>query len=451
MQTSILKRARLLKDVPYPGGPIVYWMNRDQRTADNWALLFAQAWAREQDVPLLVVHNLVPNFLQGGARQWSFKVRGLQEVEKRLHEHHIPFIVYVGKDSHKEMAKELKVRKIGGLVTDFFPLRASQAWLNDVKGQLTIPIYQVDAHNIVPCWVASQKQEFSARTIRPKIHAHLPEYLTDIPCLKKQPVHPFAPHSSSAWEQMLHTASVHKTPEAVNWIEPGEQAAHKALRAFIKYRLPAYAEKRNDPLENALSDLSPYFHFGHLSPQRVAWEVSRADIPKAAKDAYLEELIIRRELSDNYCYYQPQYDTFAGLPHWAQVTLEEHRHDPRPYIYTKTQLEKAQTHDDLWNAAQQQMVKTGKMHGYLRMYWAKKILEWTKTPEDALEVALFLNDRYELDGRDPNGYVGVAWSIGGLHDRPWFNRPIFGSVRYMSRTGCEKKFDTDAYINRWVK
>ena len=189
---------------------------------------------------------------------------------------------------------------------------------------------------------------------------------------------------------------------------------------------------RNDPLKNGQSGLSPYLHFGQIAAQRVALEVMGSAGPTDARKAFLEELIVRRELSDNFCFYNPRYDRVDGFPAWARATLDRHRRDPRDYLYTPEQFEQARTHDDLWNAAQREMVRTGKMHGYLRMYWAKKILEWTPSPEEALKIAITLNDRYELDGRDPNGYAGIAWSLGGVHDRPWGERKVFGMIRYMS-------------------
>jgi deoxyribodipyrimidine photo-lyase len=216
------------------------------------------------------------------------------------------------------------------------------------------------------------------------------------------------------------------------------------LRRFIKNRLSRYPDERNDPTKEVVSDLSPYLHFGQLSAQQVALEVRKSGMK--GREDFLEELIIRRELSDNFCFYNPHYDRFDGFPDWAKKTLDEHRKDPRDYIYTLEQFESGQTHDELWNAAQMEMVKRGKMHGYMRMYWAKKILEWTKSPEEAQEIAIFLNDKYELDGREPNGYVGIAWSIGGVHDRAWGQRPVFGKIRYMSYNGCRSKFNVAKYI-----
>jgi len=232
----------------------------------------------------------------------------------------------------------------------------------------------------------------------------------------------------------------------VTWIKPGSKGGLKALHLFVQNKLDSYDSGRNDPTKDAVSLLSPYLHFGQVSAQRVALEVSKAHASAACKDAFLEQLIVRRELADNFCYYNPDYDRVEGFPGWAQRTLEEHVKDRREHLYAREEFEHAQTHDDLWNAAQQEMVKRGTMHGYMRMYWCKKMLEWTRHPREALEIAIYLNDRYELDGRDPNGYTGIAWSIGGVHDRPWGTRPIFGNIRYMSYNGCKSKFDVKAYV-----
>jgi len=197
------------------------------------------------------------------------------------------------------------------------------------------------------------------------------------------------------------------------------------------------------------SHLSPYLHFGHLGPHNVALTIQRAKAPQAAKSAFLEQLIVRRELAVNFVRFNPAYDSLECLEPWADRTLAEHACDRRPIVYTEQQLENAATHDALWNAAQVQMVTTGWMHNYLRMYWAKKILEWSPSPQVAYQRAVFLNDRYELDGRDPNGYAGIAWALVGKHDRPWFNRPIFGNIRYMSQAGISRKFDAAKYIARF--
>ena len=235
----------------------------------------------------------------------------------------------------------------------------------------------------------------------------------------------------------------------VSWITAGEDAAGLSLSRFLADRLRPYAEARNDPcVAEGQSQLSPYLHFGHISAARVALEAA-AHKRRCAQsyEAFIEELVVRRELAENFCLYNERYDAVEGFPAWARKTLDEHRGDPREYTYSREQFSKGETHDALWNAAQLQMVATGKMHGFMRMYWAKKILEWTDTPEQALEMGIYLNDRYSLDGRDPNGYVGVAWSVGGVHDRAWPQRAVFGKIRFMNYDGCKRKFSIPNYIS----
>jgi deoxyribodipyrimidine photo-lyase len=335
------------------------------------------------------------------------------------------------------------------LVTDFDPLRLKRSWQKAVVSNIKGSFYVVDGHNIVPCWHASSKQEYGAYTLRPKIKKLLPVFLCDFPTIVP---HPFGSEKYSAapvdWQGIYNYVSDHSSRE-VDWLMPGEAAAmEKALR-FIKEGLPDYNRKRNDPNLDGQSNISPYLHFGHVAPQRLALLVNKARVHVEEKEAFLEELIVRRELADNFCYYNENYDRFEGFPDWARKTLDVHRSDKREYQYSLETFEHGKTHDELWNAAQRQMVERGKMHGYLRMYWAKKILEWSARPEEAMEIAIHLNDRYELDGRDPNGYAGVAWSIGGVHDRAWQERPIFGKVRYMSYAGCARKFDVKQYVARW--
>ncbi|HAR45536.1 MAG TPA: hypothetical protein DCS05_05000 [Nitrospiraceae bacterium] len=304
----------------------------------------------------------------------------------------------------------------------------------------------MDAHNIVPCWIASTKQEFGAYTIRPKINRLLDDYLTEFPSLKRHPHQWAGKQPTVNWKKVLRSINTDTAVPPVDWIRPGEKAAGRMLQRFIRQKLSGYSEKRNDPTLDGQSNLSPYLHFGQVSAQRIALEVRRSEEPRRDKAAFLEELIVRRELSDNFCFYNDHYDDFDGFPNWAKATLNAHRKDKREYIYSRQQFEKARTHDPLWNAAQREMMKRGKMHGYMRMYWAKKILEWTRSPEEAMKIAVYLNDTYELDGRDPNGYAGIAGSIGGVHDRAWGERPIFGKVRFMTYNGARTKFDVEGYI-----
>jgi deoxyribodipyrimidine photo-lyase len=442
-----LKRVRTLKDGTKKKGQVVYWMSRDQRVEDNWALLYAQELALQMKAPLAVVFCLVPQFLNATLRQFGFMLRGLEQVEKSLEDLEIPFFLLRGWPK-KEMPKFAAESKVTILVTDFDPLRIKREWKEEVANKLEIPLYEVDTRNIVPCWVASPKQEYGAYTLRPKIHRFLPEFLEEFPKLQ---VHPFTwsgKVKSTDWKRVVSSLEVDRDVSEVDWLEPGERAARKTLNHFLKNKLQEYDLKRNDPNENSVSHLSPYLHFGQISAQRVALQVKKHQIKSEKKESFLEELIVRRELSDNYCFYNDKYDQFEGFHPWAQKTLNEHRGDKREYVYSLEEFEEAKTHDDLWNAAQMEMVRRGKMHGYMRMYWAKKILEWTESPESALETAIYLNDKYELDGRDSNGYAGIAWSVGGVHDRAWNERPVFGKIRYMSYNGCKRKFDIKSYIQK---
>jgi deoxyribodipyrimidine photo-lyase len=441
------KRVRMLREGAAGKGPIVYWMSRDQRAEDNWALLHAQQLALLRKEPLLVVFCLVPTFLNATMRQYGFMLAGLREVEGALREKNIPFHLVCG-PPEQMIPRFVSEHKLGVLVTDFDSLRIKRRWKEAIAGKIHIPFHEVDAHNIVPCWIASPKEEFAARTFRPKIRRALAEFLEEFPMLKGHPFQWKGDAQEVDWRRMARSLEVNTSVTEIDWIAPGHKAAREMLQHFLARKLGRYNERRNDPTVDGQSGLSPYLHFGQISAQRVALEVQKSDAEPASEEAFLEELVVRRELSDNFCFYNGNYDSLDGFPSWAQVTLEEHSRDERHYIYSLEQFEGGGTRDELWNAAQMEMVKAGKMHGYMRMYWAKKILEWTETPADALRIVIYLNDRYELDGRDPNGYVGCAWSIGGVHDRPWPKRPVFGKIRYMSYQGCRSKFDVDTYIEK---
>jgi deoxyribodipyrimidine photo-lyase len=442
-----ITRVRLLNSKAERKGPVIYWMSRDQRVNDNWALLYAQQKALEKEEPLIVLFCLVPRFLDATLRHYSFMLEGLREVEGRLQELNIGFVLISGQPE-AEITGFMNQVKAGVLVTDFSPLRVARGWKQRVSQTIDVAGFEVDAHNIVPCWEASEKQEYAAYTIRPKINRLLPEYLVDIPLPVKHPFKTFKFDQPTDWSAANRSLKADSNFASVENFTPGEAAAKEAMADFIEDRLPYYSNLRNDPTADGQSGLSPYLHFGQLSAQRLAYEVKKEAGKTPAGADFLEELIVRRELSDNFCYYNDQYDLTEAFPNWAKATLKVHLGDRREYLYSLEQFEKAQTHDDLWNAAQNEMVIRGKMHGYLRMYWAKKILEWSSSPEEALKTAIYLNDRYSLDGRDPNGYAGIAWSIGGVHDRAWPERPIFGKIRFMSYKGSKSKFNIQKYIEK---
>ncbi len=428
-----------------PGrGPVAYWMSRDQRASDNWALIFAQETALSHSVPLVVVFAVSGTFLGASRRQYSFMLQGLKQVAERLEKLSIPFFAIPGEPT-RVLTEFIERNDVSFLVTDFDPLRVKRLWRDNVAETVHIPVYEVDAHNIVPCRTASGKREYGAYTIRKKIRQYLPSFLDEMPAVHEHPYPCSLSGEKVDPESLLNRLKIDAAVGEAPGIVPGENAAMAVLSSFLD-RMDRYGTDRNDPTRDGQSHLSPYLHFGQISAQRVALEVKKYPAQGPAKEAFLEELIVRRELSDNYCHYTPGYDSFDAFPEWAKKTLDDHRRDRRLFLYSRDGLESAKTHDPLWNAAQLEMVRTGSMHGYMRMYWAKKILEWTPSPEDALSAAIYLNDRYQLDGRDPNGYTGIAWSIGGLHDRAWSERNVFGKIRYMSYNGCASKFNVKRYI-----
>ena len=459
------RRIRAARSGAAGSGPVLWWPSRDLRVEDNWSLLKALDIARDRGVPVVAVYNLEPGSSGGALRQHDFKVRSLKLFARDLEKIGVPLFLEIGDRAHRRVAERGNEMGAAAIVTDFSPLRRARRWVDEVARAARCAVLEVDAHNIVPPWVASPRRELSARTLRPKLAALLPEFLVPFP-KAKAPLVSFAGAAPSVdWDSALRDARLDQTVLPVGWAEPGAAAARHRLATFIRYRLDRYAADRNDPNLEGQSGLSPYLHYGLIAPARVALNVLEAAgrEPSTALHparnaaalgdgpaAFLEELIVRRELAENFCSYEPKYDSIDGFPDWAQKSLARHRADDRTHSYSRASLEHALTHDRLWNAAQTEMRKTGKMHGYVRMYWAKKILEWSETPAQALAAAIYLNDRYELDGRDPSGYAGIAWSIGGVHDRPWYEHKIFGLVRYMAESGAKKKFDVEAYETRWL-
>ncbi len=443
---NINKRCRQLQSGNCGDGPVVYWMSRDQRTNDNWALLWAQQEAIIRGKGLIVIFCLISDYLKASSAHYSFMLDGLEQTKISLEKNNISF--YLLKEDPTVIIPHFLIDIDAHLlVCDFDPLRIKQQWKENLAKKLAVPIFEVDTHNIIPVWIASDKKEYAAYTLRPKINRLIDEFLTEIPSITP---HPIIWESADRLFNRYHTALfdlANRSSFSRKSIEAGEKIATEVAQNFIDKRLSSYSNHRNNPCLNGQSGLSPYLHFGQLSAQRLALQVTSIKTTNAqSKEEFLEELIVRKELADNYCYYEKQYDQFEAFPNWAQQSLNAHRKDKRDYIYSFEQLEEGGTHEELWNACQRDLVKNSKLHGFLRMYWAKKILEWTPSPEIALEYSISLNDRYSLDGRDPNGYAGIAWSIGGVHDRAWKERPIFGKVRYMNEAGCRRKFKTKQYI-----
>jgi deoxyribodipyrimidine photo-lyase len=425
---------------------VLYWMQAAQRSEYNHALEYAAEQANARGKPLVVFFGLTEKFPEANERHYVFMLEGLQETARALEERGIRFVVR--HQSPAEGAIRMS-RRADLAVVDRGYLRVERQWREEVARKIECPLLQIETNVIVPLEQASPKEEYAARTIRPRIQKQLEKYLVPLrkaPLKKESLKLEFKALDLADMDGLLARLPLDRGARLVRTYIGGTGEAKKRLRDFVVRKLPLYAEMRNDPNADAVSEMSPYLHFGQVSPLYVALEVLKAG--KRAADVYLEELIVRRELSMNFVYYNRQYDRFEGLPEWARKTLREHEKDDREALYSPGELEEARTADPYWNAAQREMAVTGKMHNYMRMYWGKRIIEWTRKPEDAFRIALHLNNKYELDGRDPNGFTGVAWCF-GKHDRAWPTHPVFGKVRIMKASGLRRKFDADAYARKY--
>jgi deoxyribodipyrimidine photo-lyase len=426
------------------GACVVYWMQRSQRALDNPALEVAVRAANLLQKPCVVFFAPVPFYPHANLRHYRFLNQGIPAIEQGLKKRGIGFVLRRYPDHRLlKFCEEVCPALVVG---DENPLRETEKWRQAVARRIRVPFWTVDSDVIVPSRLL-MKEQYGAYTARPVIRRLLPEFLKPVGNARAR-----VPWKAPKGLQSLAS----ETDITIGWpldrsISPvdaligGSDEARKRLKRFLTTGLKRYAQDRNQPELDATSHLSPYLHFGHIGPHTVALAIEKSRAPGAAKEAFLEQLIVRRELAINFVRFNPDYDNFESGANWAHQSLAEHAADPRK-LYSERQMEEAETHDPLWNAAQLQVTKTGFMHNYMRMYWAKKILEWSKTPSQAYQTAVYLNDKYELDGRDPNGYAGIAWAIVGKHDRPWFERPIFGKIRYMSFNSTSKKFDSRRYI-----
>jgi deoxyribodipyrimidine photo-lyase len=440
------ERVKALSAKPLARGAYVLcWMQASVRSEYNHALEYAIREANDLRQPLVVYFGLTEEFPEANARHYHFLLEGLRDAQSALRQRGVKLVIRRERPTTGAIAL---ARDASLVVVDRGYLPMQKEWREQVAHGVGCSVVQVESDVVVPVEEASPKEEYSAATIRPKIRRKLDEYL--------QPLEETALRVDSLGlefeslditdvSEVVFTLDIDQTVGRVPGSTGGTTQAKRRLEQFVSDKLDGYDELRNDPTEDYLSGMSPYLHFGQISPLYVALQVTRTDSP--GKDAYLEELIVRRELSMNFVHYNDRHASMGGLPEWCRKTLAEHERDPREFLYTVDEFETSATHDPYWNAAQMEMLLGGKMHGYMRMYWGKKILEWTESPQDALRIALYLNNKYELDGRDPNGFTGVAWCL-GKHDRPWGERPIFGKVRYMSANGLRRKFDADGYVRK---
>jgi deoxyribodipyrimidine photo-lyase len=433
---------------PDPNGScVVYWMQRAQRGIDNPALDTAVLAANALGKPVVVFLAPVPFYPHANLRHYRFLNEGIPDIATALARRNIGFVLRpYPEHSLLKFCYEVKAAMVIG---DENPLREPESLRRTAAKQLTVPFWTVDADVIVPSKLL-EKAQYAAHTIRPRLQSHLKACLAlsgklqaHVPWKKPAQLASLDP-SCGITERWRLDRSV--SPVS-NW-RGGTSEAFRLLREFVEHKLRHYATQRNHPESDHTSRLSPYLYCGHISPITVALAVEKSGAPKADKEAFLGQIIVWRELAVNLVRFNPDYDNFECGEPWAHRTLAKHAKDLRPVLYTEKQLENAETHDPLWNASQMQMVNTGWMHNYMRMYWAKKILEWSRTPAEAYRIAVRLNDKYELDGNDPNGYAGIAWAIMGKFDRPWFERPIFGHIRYMSGASTGKKFDSKRYIQQ---
>lgn len=459
-------------------GFVLYWMQQAQRVEYNPALNRAAELASNWQVPLRVTFVLNEGVPDAMLRHFSFMLEGLAESAESLYRLGIPFYLTSGLQDETVAAL---AGKDGFVITDKGYLRWQRQWRDSIYSLLGPGRWQeVETDVIIPMEVVSPKEEYAAATIRGKILRQLEQYMVPaeapaaIPAENKDLKLPasiaylkYKPGMTA--QDFLDFAQNHLTIDSgigpVSFFRGGRKEADNHLELFLERYLHLYAQKRNDPSFTIQSNLSPYLHFGQISSLEVALRAleycetppyaaaglirdkSGLDPLAAGLASFLEELIVRRELSCNFCHYNPDYDNYTAISLWARKTLNNHILDPRPILYSPDELEQAQTGDPFWNAAQKEMILTGKMHNYMRMYWGKKIIEWAPDPESAFGLMLRLNNAYQLDGRDPNSYAGIAWCF-GKHDRPWQERQIFGSVRYMNAAGLKRKFDMQGYLDR---
>jgi deoxyribodipyrimidine photo-lyase len=432
------------------GRCVLYWMQRSQRGVDNHALNLAIDVANVLDLPVVVYFAGISNFPHANLRHYVFLNEGLPDIEEDLAGRNVSFVMRRAPgESHLQMIADVRAAMVVG---DENPMREPERWRRELAVKVMVPFWTVDSDVVVPSKLI-EKAQYGAYTIRPRLYRLLPQYLV-----------PFEnPRAERAWKRPrgFRADSVHEDMTR-GWkdfdrsVQPlaewkgGTHAGLVRLRLFTETMLPQYEVQRNKPEVDGTSALSPYLHYGHVGPQTIALAVEDAVVRnpalRSARDSYYNELIAWRELMVNFVRYQPNYDTVDCAEAWAKRTISEHARDEREHLYTLEQMEAAGTYDELWNAAQLQMVRHGWMHNYMRMYWGKKILEWTPDAETAFRYCIYLNDKYFLDGRDPNGYGGVAWAIVGKFDRAWGSRPVFGKIRYMSGASTGRKFDSKSYI-----
>lgn len=380
-------------------GDIYYVIDREFRLNDNYAVQYGRTVAEKENKKFNIIFNC-PVF-EIKTKQ-NFFDEEFKKVQNDCNDNNLDFVIF---KNPTEINSYLKNKKPYMVLIDFNPIRKKSIKTGDFN------FIEIDGHNIIPARYISEKQEYNAASFRRKVYLNISEFLTEYNSKSKN--------------------------------------YNNLIRDFIERKLPLYAEYKNNPVKKCTSGFSKYMTYGFLSAKRIAFEILKADTNRLNKEAFLEELIVRQELSDNFCLYCKNFKTIDCVPNWAKETLNSHKHDIRTSIYPIEKLEHAQTCDELWNAAQKQLLKEGKIEGYLRMYWAKMLLNWTISAQEAIDIAIYLNDKYAFDAPSANGYAAILWSIAGLHDRAFAERPVFGKIRTMTYKGAKSKFDIQKYIEEF--
>lgn len=438
------------------GRYVLYWMQMFKRASHNCALNFAIQMANDRGLPLVVYEGLKFYYPWANDRFHTFILEGVAEKQAEFAERGIRYLFYLQRNERdpRQTVAQL-AREAALLVTDDFPCFIIPEH-NQRIAQLNLPVYAVDANGMVPL-SALPKEEYAAYTIRPKIHRLLPDLSRKIVTTHldvQQPILdvdcPETTVTADNIAALVSECDIDHSVKPSDRYRGGTNAGRKRLTHFVRNILPHYEKTQKEPSIDGVSRLSPYLHFGFLSIQEIVAAVEQAKAPKTAKAAFLEQAIVRRELSYNLTRHNPHYDSLRSVPDWAQETMRAHADDPRPELLDAETIEAAETYDELWNAAQRELLVTGHLHNYVRMLWGKKVIEWQRSYEMAFALLVHLNNKYALDGRNPNSYAGILWCF-GKHDRPWFDREIFGTLRYMTSPSMAKKFNARRYIGQMAK
>ncbi len=462
MATTVIDAARIheWRAGAVGDGFVLYWMQQAQRAESNPALEFAIRLANDSDRPLAVVFCLVAAYPDAAARHYTFMLQGLAEVAPALTRRGIAFEVLRGAPADVVGAL---AHRTGAVVMDGGYLPLQRSWREDVVTAVDVPVYEIDTDVVVPPSLVSDKLETAARTIRPKILDRLDDFIVELGTVALDRRSAAGSEDAISLSRTatgieavdltdisgaLESCGVSDHPAPVDGWPGGTTAAKDRLASFLDRVLPDYDNLRNRyDLDHSSSKLSPYLHFGQISPVEVARQVRRSDAPRQHVESFVEELVVRRELAVNYVLHVDAHDAFAGLPGWAKDSLREHADDRRPDVLTATELEHGQTDDVVWNTIMQVIRRDGWVHNQLRMYWGKQIIRWTNTPEHAFRTLLDLNNRYFLDGRDPNSFANVAWCF-GRHDQGFQERQIIGKVRPFTDKALRRKGDLDSWVER---